>query len=206
MFSIKGGTGVNKKQLQSEHTKKKIMDASRPFFMQKGYKATCIEDIVNTTGCSAGNIYYHFKSKEGLFLSLLEEWDREWEENWQARKFIYTTTADELYGLAEQLALDQVNHPLVKAADEFYNESEKATDVKERMDRMVSGYLRFNRELLQRGIDSGEFVISDVAQTATILDSLLYGLSQHARKMNREEALATYRLAIDVFLQGIAKR
>ncbi|WP_058300787.1 TetR/AcrR family transcriptional regulator [Gorillibacterium timonense] len=197
---------MNKKQLQSEHTRKKIMDASRPFFIQKGYKATCIEDIVSTTGCSAGNIYYHFKSKEGLFLSLLEEMDREWDESWRARKGTFSTISEELYEFAKQLALDQMNHPLVKAADEFYTESEKASDIKERMDRMVSEYLRFNRELLQRGIDSGEFAMTNVADTATILDSLLYGLSQHARRMNQEEALATYRLAIDVVLHGVAKR
>lgn len=196
---------MNKKKLQSEQTKKKIADAARALFVQKGYKATSIEDIVKATDCSAGNIYYHFKSKEGLILHLIEEWDREWEETWLAKEPLYPTTIDKLYGMAEHMALDQFNHPLMKAVDEFFNNAEKASDAEERINKMVQGYLNFNRQLLQNGIDKGEFAGKDAAGLAMILDSLLYGISQHTRRMGREEALAAYRLAMDVFLHGIVK-
>jgi len=196
---------MNKKKLQSEQTKKKIAEKARALFVQKGYKATSIEDIVKATGCSAGNIYYHFKSKEGLILYLIEEWNREWEETWLAKEPLYPTTADKLYGMAEHLAIDQLNHPLTKAVDEFFNNAEKASDVEERINAMVEGYLNFNRQLLQRGVDNGEFQITNVAALAIILDSLTFGLNQHSRHMDRDEALATYRLAMDVFLHGVAK-
>ncbi|GAA0137443.1 TetR/AcrR family transcriptional regulator [Paenibacillus sp. YSY-4.3] len=197
---------MNKKKLQSEQTKKKMADAARALFIQKGYKATSIEDIVKATGCSAGNIYYHFKNKEGLFLYLIDEWNLEWEETWQAKEPLYPTTIDKLYGMAEHLALDQLNHPLTRAADEFYNNSEKASDVEERIHEIVKGYLIFNQQLLQKGIDNGEFKNTNVDGLAIILDSLLLGLSQHARNMDRGETLEAYRLAMDVFLHGIAKR
>ncbi|MFC3800913.1 TetR/AcrR family transcriptional regulator [Cohnella sp. GCM10012308] len=195
---------MNKKQLQTEQTKKKIAEASKALFIKKGYKATAIEEIVKATGCSAGNIYYHFKSKEGLFLYLIEEWDREWEETWLAKEALYTTTADKLYGVAEHLALDQINHPLTKAIDEFFNNAEKGSEVEERIQQMVKGYVNFNKQLLQRGIDAGEFKAADVTGLAIILDSLMFGLSQHTRRMDRETALTAYRLAVDVFLHGIA--
>ncbi|WP_055105305.1 TetR/AcrR family transcriptional regulator [Paenibacillus ihumii] len=196
---------MNKKKQQSEQTQRKIADASRALFIQKGYKATSIEDIVNATGCSAGNIYYHFKNKEGLFLYLIEEWNREWEETWLAEEPLYPTTIDKLYSMAEHLALDQLNHPLSRVADEFYNNSEKASDVEERINEIVKGYLTFNRQLLQKGIDNDELKITDVDGLAMILDSLLLGLSQHSRNMGQEETLQAYRLAMDVFLHGIAK-
>ncbi|MFD2332528.1 TetR/AcrR family transcriptional regulator [Cohnella sp. GCM10020058] len=195
---------MNKKQLQTEQTKKKIAEASKALFIKKGYKATAIEEIVKATGCSAGNIYYHFKSKEGLFLYLIEEWDREWEETWLAKEALYATTADKLYGVAEHLALDQINHPLTKAIDEFFNNAEKGSEVEELIQQMVKGYVNFNKQLLQRGIDAGEFKAADVTGLAIILDSLMFGLSQHTRRMDRETALTTYRLAVDVFLHGIA--
>lgn len=196
---------MNKKQQQTEQTKKKIADAARALFVQKGYKATSIEDIVKATGCSAGNIYYHFKSKEGLFLHLIEDWNTEWEVNWLAKEPLYPTTIDKLYGMAEHLAEDQLNHPLTKAVDEFFYNAEKNPEVEERINEMVKGYIDFNRELLQRGIDNGEFETTNVTGLAIILDSLMYGLNQHTRRMERDEALAAYRLAIDVFLHGIAK-
>ncbi|CAG7639622.1 HTH-type transcriptional regulator QacR [Paenibacillus allorhizosphaerae] len=197
---------VNKKKQQTEQTKKKIADSARSLFAQKGYKATSIEDIVKATGCSAGNIYYHFKNKEGLFLYLLEDWNREWDKTWLAKEKLYATTTEKLYGMAEYLALDQLSHPLTKAADEFFNNSEKAPEVEERINEMVKGYIDFNRQLLQRGIDHDEFEIANVTGLAIILDGLMLGLNQHSRRMDREEALAAYRLAMDVFLLGIAKR
>ncbi|KEQ26956.1 TetR/AcrR family transcriptional regulator [Paenibacillus tyrfis] len=196
---------MNKKKQQTEQTKKKIADAARALFAQKGYKATSIEDIVKATGCSAGNIYYHFKNKEGLFLYLLEEWNTEWDKTWLDKETLYPTTIDKLYGMAEHLALDQLNHPLTKASDEFFNNSEKAPDVEERIHEMVKGYLDFNRQLLQRGIDNHEFETTNVTGLAIILDSLMLGLNQHSRRMEREEALEAYRLAMDVFLHGITK-
>ncbi|QJC54052.1 TetR/AcrR family transcriptional regulator [Paenibacillus albicereus] len=195
---------MNKKQQQTEQTRKRIADAARALFVQKGYKATSIDEIVKATGSSAGNIYYHFKSKEGLILHLLDEWNREWEDHWLAEEVRYETAAGKLYGMAEHLALDQWSHPLSKAVDEFFNLSDKTTDVEERMQGIVEGYLAFNRQLLQKGVDSGEFAIRDVETAALLLDSLLYGLSQHAKRMTRDEALAAYRAGMDAFLYGIA--
>jgi len=197
---------MNKKQLQSEQTKKKVADAAKALFVQKGYKATSIEDIVHATGSSAGNIYYHFKSKEGLFLYLIDEWDREWERRWQEKESRYPTAEAKLYGMAEQLVHDNLNHPLTKAADEFFNNSEKAGDVEERMAEMIAGYVKFNKKLLQEGVDGGEFGPIDIDKHAILLDSLIIGVSQHSRKMTRENALGLYRSAIDLFLHGIARK
>jgi AcrR family transcriptional regulator len=199
------GKWLNKKKLQSEQTKKRVADAAKALFVQKGYKATSIEDIVNATGSSAGNIYYHFKSKEGLFLYLIREWDREWEQKWKAKESLYTTTKEKLYGMAEQLVVDNLNHPLTKAADEFFNNAEKANDVEERIAEMMEGYLKFNQKLLEQGIQDGELKEQDVKSLAIILDSLIIGLSQHSRKTNQRDALELYKLAVNVFLYGIAK-
>jgi AcrR family transcriptional regulator len=195
---------VNKKKLQSEQTKKKVADASRALFVQKGYKATSIEDIVAATGSSKGNIYYHFKSKEGLFLYLIGEWDREWEQKWQEKESLYTTSTEKLYGFAEQMVLDDLNHPLTKAADEFFRNEEKENDIEERISEMVAGHLRFNQQLIQQGIENGEFKHNNVENLAIILESLIIGLSQMSRKSNQEDVLILYNQAIRVFLHGIA--
>jgi AcrR family transcriptional regulator len=197
---------LNKKKLQSEQTKRKVADAAKALFSQKGYKATSIEEIVEATGSSKGNIYYHFKSKEGLFLYLIDEWDLEWERNWKERESLYKTTRDKLFGIAEQIILDDLNHPLTKAADEFFNNEEKGSDIEERIDEMVKRHVEFNRELLQKGIDEGEFSPKNAEQLAVILEGLFVGMSRMSRKMNTENALQLYHSAIDVFLNGIIAR
>lgn len=196
---------MNKKQLQTEQTKKKLADASRALFVQKGYKATSIEDIVAATGSSKGNIYYHFKSKEGLFLYLIDEWDREWEENWAAKEHLYHTSTEKIYGLAEQLILDDMNHPLTKAADEFFTGEKKENDIEERIALMFERHIQFNKQLVEQGIESGEFKADNVDHLALILESTIIGLSQLSRGMEPEQALALYRQAASVYLYGIAK-
>lgn len=197
----------NKKQLQSEQTKSRVAEAARTLFVQKGYKATSIEDIVEATGSSKGNIYYHFKSKEGLFLYLINEWDQEWERKWREKEPNYTTSIDKLYAIAEHMVLDDLNHPLTKAADEFFNNEEKTSEIEERMSEMVERHLKFNRDLLQQGIDSGEFKPQDVNGLAIVLESLFIGLGQMSRKPKKSasEALELYQLAFKVFLHGIVK-
>ncbi|MBM6386859.1 MULTISPECIES: TetR/AcrR family transcriptional regulator [Paenibacillus] len=195
---------MNKKQLQTEQTKKKLADASRALFVQKGYKATSIEDIVAATGSSKGNIYYHFKSKEGLFLYLIDEWDREWEENWASKEHLYKTSTEKIHGLMEQLVLDDMNHPLTKAADEFFTGEKKENDIEERIALMFERHIQFNRQLVQQGIENGEFKEDNVNHLALILESTIIGLSQLSRGMKPEEAVALYRQAANVFLHGIS--
>ncbi|MGG0461856.1 TetR/AcrR family transcriptional regulator [Priestia aryabhattai] len=197
---------MNKKKLQSEQTKRKVADAAKALFSQKGYKATSIEEIVEATGSSKGNIYYHFKSKEGLFLYLIDEWDLEWERNWKERESLYKTTRDKLFGIAEQIILDDLNHPLTKAADEFFNNEEKGSDIEERIDEMVKRHVEFNRELLQQGINEGEFSHKNAEQLAVILEGLFVGMSRMSRKTSTKNALQLYHSAIDVFLNGIIAR
>ncbi|MDD3368174.1 MAG: TetR/AcrR family transcriptional regulator [Lachnospiraceae bacterium] len=51
-----------------EETVQLILDVSEKLFLQKGYDATSIQDIINGLGgLSKGAVYHHFKSKEEIF-------------------------------------------------------------------------------------------------------------------------------------------
>ncbi|MBW2222222.1 MAG: TetR/AcrR family transcriptional regulator, partial [Deltaproteobacteria bacterium] len=50
--------------------KEKILEAALLCFNEKGYHKTSIDDIALNGKISKGGIYYHFKSKEELFLKL----------------------------------------------------------------------------------------------------------------------------------------
>lgn len=50
-----------------EETVKLILDAATHLFVEKGYDATSLQDIINATNLSKGAIYHHFSSKEEIF-------------------------------------------------------------------------------------------------------------------------------------------
>ncbi|MEK8129501.1 TetR/AcrR family transcriptional regulator [Paenibacillus filicis] len=196
---------MNKKQLQSEQTKKKVAEAARSLFAHKGYTATSIEDIVAATGSSKGNIYYHFQSKEGLFKYLLDEWDRDWKEQWAAKEHLFQTTEEKLQGFAEHMVTNDLNHPLTKAMDEFISSGWERSDIQQEMSRYVAEHIEFNRQILQQGMDEGELNADDARTLGFILEGLMMGLGEMSKRApNAAATLGIYRKAIQVFLHGTA--
>lgn len=49
-----------------------ILQAATHLFSEKGFKNTSMADLSKMTGVAQGTIFYHFKNKEELFLSILE--------------------------------------------------------------------------------------------------------------------------------------
>jgi AcrR family transcriptional regulator len=53
--------------------KQMILDVATVLFSQKGFNETPISEISKLTGAAEGTIFYHYKTKEGLFLAILED-------------------------------------------------------------------------------------------------------------------------------------
>ncbi len=53
--------------------KNNILQAASRLFAEKGFKETSIADLSKLSGAAEGTIFYHFKSKEGILVSLLEK-------------------------------------------------------------------------------------------------------------------------------------
>ncbi|CAM4466187.1 TetR/AcrR family transcriptional regulator [Paenibacillus tarimensis] len=196
---------MSKKQIQSEETKKKFAEAAKILFAQKGYKGTSIEDIVKLAGGSKGNIYYHFTNKEGLFMYLLEEWDREFNSQWEEKANQYTTIEDTLYALAEHLLDSNSNHPLTKAADEFFDDEWDNSEVKEMVDAYITNHIASIRKMLEKSMEHGELAKDDSHMLAIILEAMFEGLSDIS-KYSPEEPLTLYRKAIHTLLNGMRSR
>ena len=52
--------------------KKAILKAAVVLFANKGFAGTSMQEISNLTGAAEGTIFYHFKNKEHLLLTILE--------------------------------------------------------------------------------------------------------------------------------------
>lgn len=54
------------KNTKGEQSKNKLIECAAELFMQKGYNATGISDILAGTGLPKGSFYFHFASKKDL--------------------------------------------------------------------------------------------------------------------------------------------
>ena len=57
--------------------KEAIIQAATYLFSRKGFKNTRMVEISTLTGAAEGTIFYHFKNKEDLFLSILEKFKKD---------------------------------------------------------------------------------------------------------------------------------
>jgi AcrR family transcriptional regulator len=56
-----------------EELRRTILDAAREAFVRYGYEGVSMRQLAEKVGCSHGNLYLHFKDKEALFDTLVDE-------------------------------------------------------------------------------------------------------------------------------------
>jgi TetR/AcrR family fatty acid metabolism transcriptional regulator len=55
-----------------EATRQRILEAAEVVFAEKGYHGAVVDDILRVSNTSKGGFYFHFPSKQGIFLALLD--------------------------------------------------------------------------------------------------------------------------------------
>jgi AcrR family transcriptional regulator len=64
---------VRGEQSRSQQRRRRVLDAALEVFTRDGYGAAAVDDIARASTTSKGGVYFHFPSKQALFLSLLDE-------------------------------------------------------------------------------------------------------------------------------------
>ena len=62
---------------RSERSRAALLEAALTLFSKQGYRATSVRDIAERAKTSTGSVYHHFRDKETIFQTLLEQF-------WQA--------------------------------------------------------------------------------------------------------------------------
>lgn len=60
-------------QERSKSRRRRLLDAALTVFSEQGYSHTPIDEIARASETSKGGLYFHFPSKQALFLALLDE-------------------------------------------------------------------------------------------------------------------------------------
>jgi AcrR family transcriptional regulator len=60
---------------KGQQTREHILASAYELFLQQGYTATSMRNIVHQSGITMGGIYAHFQSKEDIFIAVLERYN-----------------------------------------------------------------------------------------------------------------------------------
>lgn len=195
-----------KHQSTPSPTKLKIAKEAEKLFAQKGYAATSMEDITNVSESSKGSIYYHFKSKEKLFLYIVENNANEWKTAWNLKQENYSTSVEKLYALADHY-LEDLQSPLIKASEEFGGSETADPEIFAHILEIYrSQYYDTYEAVIVQGIKEGDFIEEDPKDLMYILFGMHAGLTTALYEMEFNEIRRLYHKSVDVFLKGISKQ
>ncbi len=68
-----GGTPSMARSTVESATRDRLLTAALDVFAAKGYHGAIVDDIVAASGTSKGAFYHYFPSKQGIFLTLIDE-------------------------------------------------------------------------------------------------------------------------------------
>jgi AcrR family transcriptional regulator len=71
-----GGTMDGTKQQRRGDTRQRIQDVALELFAEQGYEKTSLREIAEHLGVTKAALYYHFKTKEEIVVSLFEDLTR----------------------------------------------------------------------------------------------------------------------------------
>jgi AcrR family transcriptional regulator len=74
-----------KEEILSNEVYETVINVARKVFLRYGYKKTSIDDIAKAAKLGKGTIYYYFKSKEEVFMAVIQKNDSEVVSQMQAK-------------------------------------------------------------------------------------------------------------------------
>jgi AcrR family transcriptional regulator len=213
---------LERKQLRAEENKSFILEAAETVFAQKGYGSATVDDIAEEAQFSKATLYRYFKSKRDIFIEIIlntfEEAAQKTKEI-QQKKISVEDKLKELIShifllyqkkknISRILFLERAS--VVKMLSMDANSTHSQLPFHPRLPKKMITKMReisnIIQEVIQEGIDSGEFRDIDVEDAGFIFGALLRGFyfrgPVHDRVFSLEEST---ELLYSFFLNGIKK-
>jgi AcrR family transcriptional regulator len=202
--------GFHRRQIIVDKKLKKdlIADAALSCFLSSGYSGTSIDEIVRTSGFSKGGIYWHFKSKDEIFLYIINKHFNEWDREFSAR-LKDDDSAKEVLSKFVDFFLEIIVAPFLALIHEFLLHT-KDKEILNRVYDCINNPKKDSiiNNVIRDGIKNGEFKALDPVTAANVFIGIFEGISlqwftQHKDKKILEQ---TAKTALHIFFEGISNK
>jgi AcrR family transcriptional regulator len=160
-----------------EETSQGILDAAAQLFAEKGYDATGVAEICDRAGVSKGAFYYHFSSKQTVFLEVVDRWLQGLESSLDADALADRPVAERL--LAMSLTFRRIltsQSEQMALILEFWTQASREEIVRGAVIAPYRRFQHFFEGLIDEGVRGGDLGPIDPKVGAQVLLSLASGL------------------------------
>lgn len=188
------------------HTRSRLLRAAVQVFDKKGYSAASVREIVELASVTKPALYYHFGSKEGILVAILQEGLEEFRKTTTRAIEAPGTTRERLSGLCEGFyGLFMENVPLIRVVHRAFHDP---AGVVPQFDLMA--FERSLEEAIGRvvadGVAAGEMSASDPADVALALMGVIgAAASRHLHAGLEPISLERLRRVLDLVFDGVVR-
>lgn len=186
-------------------TQEQILQAALACFAEKGYHKATMDDIVAASGLSKGTLYWHFKSKHELFISLIdwfllsvsEEAAHAWTDDMSA--------ADKIRALMMTVIAntDEIV-PFFRVTIDFWSQTWEDEQLRERFDKLLDDFQMQLTAIIEEGISTGEFQVADASHLSVALLGMVDSLVLYRTLLgDKVEVQPTMEAMLDVLIRGL---
>lgn len=154
---------------RDEHTRARLLRAAVAVFDRKGYAAASVREIVEMAGVTKPALYYHFGSKDGVLMAVLEESRQAFREVAERAVAREGTARERLYAFCKDLhGLFQDNVPCVRVAHAVFFgpiEGQPQFDFRE-FERTLNAAVS---QIVQDGQAGGEIIASALPEDVSLI-------------------------------------
>jgi AcrR family transcriptional regulator len=192
----------------------RILEAAREIFFRDGFVAANLDEVALAAGVAKGTLYRYFESKGDLYVALLAENGRVFEERMRDVANAGGSAADRIRELGRfyfgHWTRNTTYFQIFWALENPAVTGSLPKQAVSAVVRLWEDCLRILADVIRSGVDSGEFGSCDTWEVANILWTVANGLIQTEQVGPRRALLGAkapeqaFHDMVELFLRGLA--
>lgn len=189
----------------STETRQRILRVALDTFLHQGYNATTMDHIAAASETSKGTLYWYFDSKEDLLESAIRAFFEEiYLDDVSSVLGAEETAAGKLRALAGTIAhADDVTRGLFNLYLEYWASSPNRDEAAGLWFDLLMRYKTLVHDIIDQGIDSGEFRAVDAEALTWALMAMYDGLAAYGMLKRDLDLVRVHEGLMDALLQGL---
>jgi len=185
----------------AEQTKKHILESARAVFAEQGYAQASMRLIARASGISVGGLYLHFRNKEDLYLTFMQDWMKKLNEKTQEALLKIDDPVDAIRAFI-MISIDfaRCNREIIilqgRELGFTFGIDRKREFFRERR-RLIA-------DIVRKGIEKGTFRDCDADEASKVIFNMLRGFI--VSMVVDEESLFSAEAYVELVLNGLIRR
>jgi AcrR family transcriptional regulator len=189
-----------------DNRRAEILRAAFEAFAERGYDKTSMDDIVRRCGLSKGTLYWHFKNKHDLLIATINMAMGGIRQSMEAIMNQDAPAGERLRRMFIETSDSFLEDPnLIGLLANFFFQSSQSPEAQHVMRSAYDIFVSLLEQLIQEGIDSGEFRPVDARMAAIMLIGAGDGIVFQALLKLEWDAALVMNTFLDLALRGLQK-